>query len=68
MTTRPALPDIPLEAWEPTKITLHLWAQIVGKIRLASTRPRNHWWNVPLYLDAAASPPARCATTASSST
>jgi len=53
MTTNPPgpLPDIPLEAWEPTKTTLHLWAQIVGKIRLASTSPRNHWWHVPLYLD-----------------
>ena len=43
------LPPLPLGEWEPTKITLHLWAQIVGKIRLASTPPRNHWWHVPLY-------------------
>jgi hypothetical protein len=28
-----------------------LWAQIVGKVRMASTAPRNHWWNVPLYVD-----------------
>jgi Family of unknown function (DUF5996) len=47
----PSLPALPLEEWEPTKDTLHLWAQIVGKVRLASTAPRNHWWNVPLYLD-----------------
>jgi hypothetical protein len=40
-----------LEEWEPTKDTLHLWVQIVGKVRLASTPPRNHWWNVPLYVD-----------------
>jgi len=46
-----ALPPLPLEAWEATKTTLHLWAQIVGKIRLASTAPRNHWWHVPLYVD-----------------
>jgi hypothetical protein len=45
------LPALPLSEWEPTKNTLHLWAQIVGKIRLASTAPRNHWWHVPLYLD-----------------
>jgi hypothetical protein len=45
------LPPLPLEAWEPTKDTLHLWAQIVGKVRLASTSPRNHWWHVPLYVD-----------------
>ena len=31
--------------------TLHLWAQIVGKVRMASTAPRNHWWHVPLYVD-----------------
>jgi hypothetical protein len=29
---RPDLPELPLEAWEPTKTTLHLWAQIVGKV------------------------------------
>ncbi len=34
-----------------TKETLHLWVQIVGKIRMASTPPRNHWWHVPLYVD-----------------
>jgi hypothetical protein len=45
------LPPLPLEEWEPTKNTLHLWAQIVGKVRMASTAPRNHWWNVPLYVD-----------------
>src|SRR5690349_705608 len=46
-----ALPALPLEDWEATKNTLHLWAQIVGKIRMASTAPRNHWWHVPLYVD-----------------
>ena len=46
-----ALPELPLDGWEATKITLHLWAQIVGKVRLASTPPRNHWWHVPLYVD-----------------
>ncbi len=50
-TARPDLPELPLHAWEPTKTTLHLWAQIVGKVRLAASAPRNHWWNVPLYLD-----------------
>ena len=47
----PDLPQLPLEAWAPTKTTLHLWAQIVGKVKLAATAPRNHWWHVPLYLD-----------------
>jgi len=44
------LPQLALEDWEPTKDTLHLYAQIVGKIRLASTPLANHWWNVPLYV------------------
>jgi Family of unknown function (DUF5996) len=45
-----ALPDLPLEAWEPTRNTLHLWCQIVGKVKLATTHPLNHWWNVPLHV------------------
>jgi hypothetical protein len=45
------LPDLHLAAWRPTKDTLHLYVQIVGKVRLATTPPRNHWWNVPLYVD-----------------
>jgi hypothetical protein len=45
------LPEQHLADWRPTKDTLHLYAQIVGKIRLATTAPRNHWWNVPLYVD-----------------
>src|SRR5205823_9726005 len=48
---RPRLPAVPLEEWEPTKDTLHLWAQVVGKVRMASAAPRNHWWHVPLYVD-----------------
>jgi hypothetical protein len=45
------LPPLPLEPWEPTKNTLHLWVQIVGKVKMASLPPRNHWWHVPLYVD-----------------
>jgi hypothetical protein len=45
------LPPLPYPDWEPTKETLHLWAQIVGKVKLASSPPKNHWWQVPLYLD-----------------
>jgi hypothetical protein len=45
------LPELRLGDWRPTKDTLHLYAQIVGKIRLATTTPRNHWWNAPLYVD-----------------
>jgi hypothetical protein len=47
----PKLPELPLEGWEATKNTLHLWSQIVGKVRMASTAPRNHWWHVTLYVD-----------------
>ncbi len=45
------LPELALEPWEPTKETLHLWLQIVGKVRLAAAPPQNHWWNAPLYVD-----------------
>jgi hypothetical protein len=45
-------PSLPLESWEDTRATLHMWAQIVGKIRLALTPLVNHWWNVPLYVSA----------------
>jgi len=51
-TTRGGLPALPLEEWEATKDTLHLYAQIVGKVRLACAPPRNHWWHVTLHLDA----------------
>lgn len=47
-----ALPPLPLEEWEPTKDTVHLWVQVVGKVKLALTPLKNQWWNVPLYLDA----------------
>jgi hypothetical protein len=45
------LPELPLASWESTKQTLHLWVQIVGKVRMATSPPRNHWWHVPLYVD-----------------
>lgn len=45
------LPSLPLEAWAATKDTLHLWIQVVGKIKLAYVPPRNHWWHVTLRLD-----------------
>ncbi len=46
-----ALPELPLEAWEPTKNTLHLWCQIVGKVALAAAAPQNHWWSATLRVD-----------------
>jgi len=38
-----ALPELPLQEREPSKDTLHLYAQIVGKVRLACAPPRNRW-------------------------
>ena len=46
----PAWPPIPLSAWAPSCATLHMWMQIVGKIRLVYTPPVNHWWHVTLYV------------------
>jgi hypothetical protein len=48
----PKLPELPLAEWEATKETLHIWLQIVGKVRLALAPPRNHWWHATLHLDA----------------
>lgn len=44
-------PALPLREWKDTCATLHMWTQVVGKIRLALTPLVNHWWNVPLYVD-----------------
>ena len=46
----PLWPDLPYEAWRETCATLHLWTQIVGKIRLAQTPWMNHGWHVALYV------------------
>jgi hypothetical protein len=43
-------PALPLDAWRDTCATLHLWTQIVGKIRLALTPWVNHQWQVTLYV------------------
>ena len=45
-------PTLPLESWKDTHATLHMWTQIVGKVRLSLTPLVNHWWNVPLYVTA----------------
>jgi Family of unknown function (DUF5996) len=45
-------PELPLEAWQDTYATLHMWTQIVGKVRLALAPRLNHWWEVPLYVNA----------------
>ncbi len=43
-------PALPLSSWKDTCATLHMWTQMVGKVRLALTPLVNHWWNVPLYV------------------
>ena len=45
-------PSLPLSEWKDTYATLHMWTQIVGKVRLRLTPLVNHWWNVPLYVSA----------------
>src|SRR5438094_7665520 len=45
-------PSLPFAEWKETAATLHMWTQIVGKIRLTQTRWTNHSWNVTLYVTA----------------
>jgi len=45
-------PALPLGSWQDTYATLHMYTQIVGKIRMRLTPLVNHWWNVPLYVTA----------------
>ena len=45
-------PSLPFEEWKDTCATLHMWTQVVGKVRLEQTPLVNHWWNVPLYVSA----------------
>lgn len=51
-TSSSAWPRLPLKNWQDTFATLHLWTQIVGKIRLAQTPWINHSWHVTLYVTA----------------
>lgn len=52
MTEPARWPAIPVAGWEDTRDTLQLYAQVVGKVRLANEPLINHWWNVPLYVSA----------------
>ncbi len=45
-------PELPYPQWKDTCETLHLWTQVVGKVRLALTPWLNHSWHVPLYVNA----------------
>jgi hypothetical protein len=47
-----AWPSLPLDRWRDTYATLHMWTQIVGKIRLSLAPMINHWWQVTLYVTA----------------
>jgi hypothetical protein len=49
---RDVLPALPLDSWNDTLATLHMWMQVVGKVRLKLCPLVNHWWNVPFYLTA----------------
>src|SRR6202045_2315201 len=51
-TNQHSWPALPLEVWQDTYATLHMWLQIVGKVRLALAPRINHWWEVPLYVSA----------------
>ncbi|MCI2420855.1 DUF5996 family protein [Saccharopolyspora sp. K220] len=45
-------PRLRVADWTSTRDTLHMWTQVVGKIRLALEPMVNHWWQVPLYVSA----------------
>src|SRR5258708_33251354 len=44
-------PALLLNEWQETYRTLHMWTQIVGKIRMTLSPPLNHWWHVTLYVN-----------------
>jgi hypothetical protein len=52
VTSSETWPDLPLDAWSETCATLHMWFQIVGKIRLKQSRWVNHSWHAALYVTA----------------
>ncbi len=43
-------PSLTFDDWKDTCATLHMWTQVVGKVRLAQSPMVNHWWQVPLYV------------------
>ncbi len=51
-TSSETWPVLHYDEWKDTLATLHMWTQIVGKIRLAQEPLINHWWQVPLYVSA----------------
>ena len=49
---REILSALPFDSWKDTLATLHMWTQIVGKVRLELCPLVNHWWNVTFYVTA----------------
>jgi hypothetical protein len=49
-TSKELFPELAFDAWTETRKTLHLFLQIVGKLRLYMHPKKNHWWHVPLYV------------------
>ncbi len=45
-------PELPTREHEDTLILLHMWLQVVGKVRLALASPLNHWWHASLHVSA----------------
>ncbi|MGH8992020.1 MAG: DUF5996 family protein [Acidimicrobiia bacterium] len=45
-------PSLPMKEWQDTRDTLHMWSQVVGKVRMALTPAVNHWWHTTLYVSA----------------
>ncbi|HLG78017.1 MAG TPA: DUF5996 family protein [Ktedonobacteraceae bacterium] len=45
-------PALPFHEWKETSETLHMWTQVVGKVRMSLSPHINHWWQVPLYVTA----------------
>jgi hypothetical protein len=45
-------PELDVASWQDTRDTVHMWTQIVGKVRMALSPHVNHWWNVTFYVDA----------------
>jgi uncharacterized protein DUF5996 len=52
MTDNTTWPELTLDSWDDTRATLHMWLQIVGKIRLGLEPMVNHWWQTTLYVSA----------------
>ena len=49
---KPSWPALAYADWQDTCSTLHLWTQIVGKVKLALSPLSNHWWGIVLFVTA----------------